>query len=60
MEDFSLSLGAILLGLKVPVSVGWEYGGLLGLKSSTNEFALMSVCCNWSLKELKLVLLNSI
>ena len=48
------------MGLKVPISIGWDYGGLLGTKTSHNDLTLMVACSNWSLKELKMTFLYSI
>ena len=59
-EDFRISVGVILQGLKVPVSVGWDYGGLLGLQTCNADLCLMAACSSWSLKELKLALLHSV
>lgn len=59
-NDFRLSVGTILLGLGIPVSVGWDYGGLLGLVDSCSDLSLMVICSNWSLKHLKLTFLHSI
>lgn len=49
-----------MLRLKVPVSVGWEYGGLFGIETSWNDLTMIVASSNWSLKDLKLVFLNSI
>ena len=59
-EDARLSVGAILQGLKMPVSLGWDFGGLLGQDSCYFDLVLMVMCSNWSLKELKLCFLHSI
>lgn len=59
-EDIRLSVGAVLLGLKVPVSLGWDYCGILGVETCNSDISMMVVSSNWSLKELKLVFLNSI
>lgn len=55
-----LSVAAILQGVGVPVSVGWDYGGLLSLENCYSDLSLMIVCSNWSLRHLKLTFLQSI
>lgn len=59
-NDLRLSVCSILLGLGIPVSVGWDYGGILGLSDGNLDLMVTILSYNWSLKHLKLVFLNSI
>lgn len=59
-EDIRLSVGAVLLGLQVPVSIGWDYGGLLGIENGSFDLAVMILSSNWSLRHIKLVFLHSL
>jgi hypothetical protein len=58
--DFVLWVGPVLLGMGVPVSVGCDYGGLLGGSSASLDLAVVMLNSMWSLKHLKLLFLNSL
>ena len=59
-EDVRISYGTVLQGLKIPVSIGSSYSGILGVSSSSLDLALTMVGSNWSLRNLKLSFLHSI
>ncbi len=55
-----MSVSAILLGLEVPVSIGSDFGGLLGIESVSKDLLIAIISYNWSVKHLKLIFLHSI
>jgi hypothetical protein len=59
-EDFRFSVAAVMLGLSVPVTIGCDYSGLLGLDGCSLALALTVLGSNWSLRELKLTFLHSL
>lgn len=59
-SDLRLSVCSILLGLGIPVSIGWDYGGFLGLNDGNLDLLISILSFNWSLKHLKLIFLHSI
>ena len=59
-KDLRESSAALLLGLGIPVSISPDDPGKFGCDDTTEDYFVSAVCCNWTLRHLKLIAYHSI